>query len=280
LVTAAGGIRDVAVVVPAYRETLSPDEEISVRHLNHFLARHDRYLVTPRSCRLSLPGFTPVRFPDRYFTSRHAFSALLLTPRFYKTFHAYEFILLHQLDALVFSDRLGEWCGQDIDFVGAPGVGASWPRAEEVRNGGLSLRRINAFLSVLKSRTYWMEPDEYWHSHWSHRPWLTRSLNRPRKTLKRLRTFNSARWETRRWLRGGSNTTRTLGLNEDFFWSFEAARYEPSFAVASVEQALRFAFEANPRICLELNGGKLPFGCHAWAKYDREFWEPHLLRTH
>jgi hypothetical protein len=32
-----------------------------------------------------------------------------------------------------------------------------------------------------------------------------------------------------------------------------------------------------PRLCFELNGRKLPFGCHAWQRYDRGFWEPYLL---
>ncbi len=25
------------------------------------------------------------------------------------------------------------------------------------------------------------------------------------------------------------------------------------------------------------NGGKLPFGCHAWPRWDRAFWEPYLI---
>jgi hypothetical protein len=48
--------------------------------------------------------------------------------------------------------------------------------------------------------------------------------------------------------------------------------------VASVDEALRFAFEAAPRECFERNGRRMPFGCHAWEKFDRGFWEPFLLR--
>jgi hypothetical protein len=46
--------------------------------------------------------------------------------------------------------------------------------------------------------------------------------------------------------------------------------------VATVEDALQFSFETCPRKCFEMNGRRLPFGCHAW-EYDRAFWEPHLL---
>ena len=44
----------------------------------------------------------------------------------------------------------------------------------------------------------------------------------------------------------------------------------------TVAFALAFAFEAEPRRCFE-RLGRLPFGCHRWQKFDRAFWEPHLL---
>jgi Protein of unknown function (DUF5672) len=40
--------------------------------------------------------------------------------------------------------------------------------------------------------------------------------------------------------------------------------------VATVEDALQFSFETCPRECFEMNGRRLPFGCHAW-EYDRAF---------
>jgi hypothetical protein len=67
------------------------------------------------------------------------------------------------------------------------------------------------------------------------------------------------------------------GRNNDFFWSFEAVGFFPDFKVAPVNDGLEFAFEAAPRMCFEMNRRKLPFGCHAWTKFDRSFWEPHLL---
>jgi hypothetical protein len=48
--------------------------------------------------------------------------------------------------------------------------------------------------------------------------------------------------------------------------------------VAPVEEALGFSFEREPRYCFERNGGRLPFGCHAWNRWDRPFWEPYLIR--
>jgi hypothetical protein len=64
--------------------------------------------------------------------------------------------------------------------------------------------------------------------------------------------------------------------NEDHFWPNRAAHYYPPFKVAPVDIALQFAFECVPRYCYELNGRRLPFGCHAWGRYDRDFWMPYL----
>lgn len=207
-----------------------------------------------------------------------AYSALLLNPGFYEAFAKYRYILVHQLDSLVFSSKLLDWCRGDFDFVGAPGLFVNWPRAEEIRNGGLSLRRIEAFLEVLESRRLWMEPGEYWQAFWADRSLLARALNLPRRYVKRSHHVNGVRWETSRWERG-TNTSRSLGGNEDFFWSLEAKRYKPDFSVASADFALRFAFEANPQMCWERTGHELPFGCHGWTKYGRRFWEGHLLRA-
>ena len=66
--------------------------------------------------------------------------------------------------------------------------------------------------------------------------------------------------------------------HDDHFWSDEAVKYYPEFKVASVELGLRFAFEVAPRACFEQNNYTLPFGCHAWPRYDRDFWEPYLLK--
>ena len=37
---------------------------------------------------------------------------------------------------------------------------------------------------------------------------------------------------------------------------------------------MSFAFEARPRTLYEMNGRQLPFGCHAWFRYDLAFWKP------
>ena len=84
----------------------------------------------------------------------------------------------------------------------------------------------------------------------------------------RHHAFNGVRREMAWWTNrddGGSQ-------NADHFWSDAAINYLPEFKIASVETGLRFAFEVAPRLCFRLNNNQLPFGCHAWARYDRAFW--------
>lgn len=67
-------------------------------------------------------------------------------------------------------------------------------------------------------------------------------------------------------------------LIEESFWTNRAMHYYPEFKIAPLELALRFSFECVPRYCFEKNNNNLPFGCHAWQKYDKKFWEPYLLK--
>jgi hypothetical protein len=215
-------------------------------------------------------------FPGRFFGSAIAHSRLMLSPAFYQAFADYKFVLLHHLDALVLEDRLEEWCERDLDYVGAPWLhceDSPWVNVPRVGNGGFSLRKIASFLKVINSTRLQESPAEYWERFAASRPRPVRYANIWRKYLKHLRVFNGARWQMRCWSGRGNQ------INEDYFWSDEAVKFYPEFKVASVETGLQFAFEVAPKRCLQLNNGKLPFGCHAWPRYDRSFWEPYLLES-
>lgn len=63
------------------------------------------------------------------------------------------------------------------------------------------------------------------------------------------------------------------GRNEDAFFS---ACDSERFRVAPKETALTFSFEREVRACFEENHRTLPFGCHAWERYDFEFWKEYI----
>jgi hypothetical protein len=267
------GRRLAAVVVTlSHKTTYSADEETSFRHVRQHLANWDKFVVIPNSHSAVYPGLIPKRFPDEFFGSPQAHGRLLLSEQFYRAFLDYEYILIYHLDALVFADRLKEWCEAGYDYIGAPWLlSPDTPHIteEKVGNGGFSLRRVRSFLRVLDSRRYFVEPDEYWRRYAARTPPLLRWVNTPRKYLKRLTLFNDIHWHVRWAIRGD--------VHEDRFWAEYAHHYDPEFTIAPVPVALRFAFEAEPRRSFERLGGQLPFGAHRWQRFDRKFYEPWLI---
>jgi hypothetical protein len=270
-----GRTKSVAVVVPmSNRSQLTTDETISFKHLRHFLGRYDKYLVVPKTLQIHFPGFDKRAFDDRFFGSVQAHRRLLFSARFYEAFRDYEFILIYHPDALVFSDQLEYWCGQDFDYIGAPWVvhkdapyAGQSAHEGKVGNGGFALIKIESFLKVFYSTVYQVEPSQYWGLSHREKSIFERFWHLPKRFLKQFRAFNGAQWELRNY-----------ASNDDSFWANRASHYYPEFTIAPLKTALRFAFECVPRYCFQLNNFALPFGCHAWARYDREFWQPYLLK--
>jgi len=269
----------VAIVVPlASRQEFLPEEELSLRHLCHYLGAYDKYLLAPVGHHVQRDGFTTMHLPRKFFGSAPAHGHLVMWPPFFRRFSRYDYILMYHLDSLVFSDDLLAWCRAGYDYIGAPWLpchDSPWVTEEGVGNGGFTLWRVDSSRRVLRSR-HRREP-------------LTRVLDAVARNMERLAPLYRVlevvhrRWPRQFLERVLQHRARTLepalhGTATDQFWSIEARRYLPSFRVASVDEALRFAFEAAPRECFERNGRRVPFGCHAWAKFDRAFWEPFLLR--
>jgi hypothetical protein len=242
--------RLVAIVTPHYRSPLSADEQISLRHLREYLGRFDRYLIGPLSRPKEFSDFAVPPYSARYFADRVGYSRLLVAEQFYRAFADYEYILIYQLDCLVFSSDLEAWCQTGWDYVGAPWFNL-WPppqrtdldnpedpvdRFGTVGNGGLSLRKVESALAVLTS---------------------------------------PKRRQDDRLLREFLEDPRS---HEDQFWSFSAPQLVDGFRIARPRRALEFSFETEPRYCFHENAGRLPFGCHAWPRFDRDFWEPFLLK--
>lgn len=263
----------VAIVVPLpLRQDVSTDEETSLRHLEHYLARYDRFFVAPPGATYTRPGYRVETFSDRYFGSGKAHARLQLSEEFYRRFDGYTYILMYHLDALVFSDQLMEWCASDLDYIGAPWLQCAdspWVTRDRVGNGGFALMKVQSFLKVMQSKRLAIDPEQYWREFCERTGWRRQLLHYPMRYLKRLRMFNGVKRELREF---------PDKANSDLFWSDRAVHYDPGFKVASVETGLKFAFEVAPRACYERNGRQLPFGCHAWWTFDRAFWEPHLLR--
>lgn len=274
--------RLVAVVTPVVKLPLSSEEEISLRHLRKYLAGFDRYIIGLESLPESLSDFKLRRFPARCFKDRYSYNRLLMTEWFYKAFTNYEYILIYQLDCLVFASNIEEWCRKGWDYVGAPWLNnPEQPRLgfSRVGNGGLSLRRVRGALAVLGSRHLDKDPKllgeeagrmGFIYDQLEPTAQLKRAIRGAKTLLHRYGYHNNVRWLAQR--------LANVDFNEDLFWSIEASRFVADFRIPTPLQALDFSFELAPRYCFEANSHRLPFGCHAWAKYDRDFWQPFLLK--
>jgi hypothetical protein len=64
--------------------------------------------------------------------------------------------------------------------------------------------------------------------------------------------------------------------NEDAMFSFAQRRTYPFrwlLKLPNWKEALAFSVEKNPQIGIKILGGAMPFGCHAWEKYNPKFWK-------
>jgi Protein of unknown function (DUF5672) len=267
----------VAVVTPVYRLPLTTQEEISFKHLRHYLGKFDKYIVAPKSLPVSWPDFQTRYFKDVCFSNISEYSKLLAAKQFYQAFADYEYILIHQLDCLVFSNDLEYWCAKRWDYVGAPwfknhessSTGGFWA----VGNGGLSLRNVSNALAVLESKALYDEPSERGRKtrYFQRSPRLRAMACKTKTFLHRQGYRNTIHWHLK-------ELNKRPDFHEDRFWALDAKRFMPQFRIPTPQEAVAFSFECAPQYCFKANSERLPFGCHAWTKWGPDFWEPYLLR--
>lgn len=261
--------KQVAIVIPTQKSKLDSDDQLSLAHLKKYLKRYDKYFVIPNSvkpAKLKQQGFRYIKFPNRFFKSRNSYNELLLNREFYKKFANYKYILIYQLDALVFSDELMNWCSKNYDYVASPWfypiIGTLSNRKgfpKSGGNGGFSLRKIDSIIKVLDNLEKTVKRS---------------TTNRGIKTLWFIWAVLTGK-SHKIWLNAPAYN---YPFAEDGFWSLEAPKYLTDYKVADFKEALKFGFERFPKKCFKLNGEKLPFGVHAWKKYNKKFWLPYLLK--
>ncbi len=255
-----------AVVIPIYQSSLSPEENFSISNAVRVLAKHDIYFVGPEKLETYLAGLSSQFdrlgaykiFPNHYFADIDGYNRLMLSSIFYRTFIAYEYILIAQTDSLVFKDELDAWTKKGFSYIGAPWfVGYTNPikplRLDCVGNGGFSLRSVPDFLKVLECpRIFKNTLMESWPGNWIS------------NTYRYLKDYHSFVFK---------NLHLNIKVNEDLFWSLFVPPRCSFFTVPEASEAIAFAFEAHPEYLYELNHHQLPFGCHAWRRYNPKFWE-------
>jgi hypothetical protein len=263
-------MKKVCVVIPIYKSKLSAYEQISLDQCLKVLHKHPIFLVIPEKLEESFLGNPDVlsgqvrlkTFDNQFFKDIPAYNRLMKSPMFYKAFLDYKFLLIHQLDAFVFSDALEHWCNAGYDNIGAPLFEGHDFATKDSRlvgqgNGGFCLRNVRKCFAIASS---------------------FKRLNYKRNFDGGQKPFyiNLYRFLKHGLLFNYSGYPLQPIINEDLFWAGLIPRVFPDFIVPEPEQAIGFSFELNPDVLLALNNGQLPFGCHAWWKYDLAFWKPFI----
>jgi hypothetical protein len=229
---------DVVIVVPIYKASLNDTEQQVLRRCASVLRQYDVVLVHPtglnvESYKKIASSATAQVFPSEYFGSIAGYNQLLISDIFYQAFERYQYMLIYQLDAWVFEDSLLEWCNKGYDYIGAPWI-------EEPMRGRTS--GLIPFTKLCLNKV-------------GNGGLSLRRVSTHLRIAKRLRLL-----------------TRFYCYNEDVFWSVLVPMIFWSYRKPTVREALEFAFEYKPRESYVKIGNKLPFGCHAWERTDRDFW--------
>ena len=101
----------VIVVIPAYKSELNKYEEISLRAAARHLGKYTTTFIVPS--RLDTSRLTEImpyagveEFAPEYFQGIAGYNRLMMSEEFYSRFTGYQYMLIYQLDAYVFSDQL------------------------------------------------------------------------------------------------------------------------------------------------------------------------------
>lgn len=235
--------RMAVIVIPVYKQELDDLEMVSLAQVRRVLGKYDICFLAPESLDFSYGGGAHgeyvERVPDVYFTGKNSYSRLMLESWLYERFSAYEYMLLYQLDAFVFADRLQEFCALGYDYIGSPMPRwlDDWRECRcSVGNGGFSLRRISSVLRVLamREKVFVRRPGE---------------------------------WRENRFLQW-----------EDIFFSYCGTLSELDFHVPDFLTALDFGVEMDVGHAYRRMPEWLPFGCHAWYVNGYEHWKPIIER--
>lgn len=155
-------MKQCAVVIPCYKKSLSHNENIALEQCIKILGKYDIYLMLPQNLEVDYisDNIKALYFEKKWFESVSTYSEFMLKPDLYERLADYEYMLIYQLDAFVFYDKLSYFCSLGYDYIGAP-----WPdgvpietldgiKVSYVGNGGFSLRNTDAMLKFINEKKF------------------------------------------------------------------------------------------------------------------------------
>ncbi|OPZ99574.1 MAG: hypothetical protein BWY72_00294 [Bacteroidetes bacterium ADurb.Bin416] len=269
---------EAIVVIPVYKVQLTPGETLSLHRCLTVLKNHPIVLVTHASLNVSAyekvfvecgREMRVVSFPSSFFKNVQGYNQLMLSRSFYQRFADYTYLLIYQLDGYVFNDQLTDWCRKGYDFVGAPvfrfhGSHEAGNSLWKVGNGGVSLRKTAAFLSLF-DRPMPLGTYPFFIKNIRLKGCAAMISNTAMMGLKLLFYNHTIEY----YLTHHCDSR----INEDMFWCDALSHTKLALNVPSLQESAYFCFEKSPAYLYTLTQHTLPFCCHAFERYDYpSFW--------
>ena len=277
------------IVIPIYKENPNIVERASFSQVLTILKSHDICIYTHKECNLSIykqisdnveKVYSVELFDKQFFKSIDGYNDLCYSKDFYLRFNSYKYMLIYQLDAWVFRDELLYWCDKDYDYIGAP-IFYAYNKSNfttkfmGIGNGGFCLRKISHCLNVLNSnhKTPFINPRNLIKMYWNFmlynekfKPLTQKIRIIPTVFLKAIGVNNNLNYFIKNH------------LNEDMiFGTWSSVAWGKHGKVPSKEEAMKFSFEVHPQLLYNENKNTLPFGCHAFEKWEfKSFWSNYI----
>lgn len=261
--------KKVCVVIPIHSANPTKQELLSFKQCFDVLAAHPIFVVAPKGLNLKkytdiIKDFTTIFIDSKWQSSLLNYNKLKLSRYFYNLFNDFEYMLTYELDAYVFKDELIQWCDECYDYIGAVWF-ENYDYATKdspiigVGNSGFSLRNIQTIQKILR-KMYYQDTKEFNTS-----------------GLQLLKAYAKYIYRRPQVLLGENySIQKNYNWYEDYFICSIVAQKYPNFKIAPTCQAIKFSYEVNPSLLHQMNNNQLPFGCHAWARYEPEFWNLYI----
>lgn len=287
--TSQADLFSCVVVVPLHTLELEASEVSALIHALYKLKDYDFVLLHKHSIaptellnRLVKSAYPRTRtiqcieVADEYLASINSYNQMLMQAWFYRLFKAWDYLLIFQLDAWILGSNLQVWLQKGYSYIGAPWTRDLGPDTPDsgVGNGGLSLRKVRDMLAIFEDHKRLQSVPVF---RWGYLAWRMTLFRRyylfpvwqwPLLFLKRLVLFA-------RMSLGWHNTLAyfiEIGIQEDHILGIYVPHVFPWFKLPAMQEAAAFAIETNPRLTRDFYAISCPFGCHAWEKFDRDFW--------
>lgn len=278
------------IAIPIYKEKPSFSEVLSFKQIILILGNYDICIFTHKDCDLTVyeqiaselgKKYVVELFHGEYFKSVEGYNKLCFSLMFYERFNKHEYILIYQLDAWVFRDELQNWCEKGYDYIGAPIFWAHnnnsfTKKIAGIGNGGFSLRKISYCIKMLnmpRNRPY-MTPYRILQLYYNYflfddkfKPIARKLLIIPLCLLKMFGIYNNINY-----------FMKTKQINEDMMFGTNAKyAWGGRVSLPSEIEAMKFSFEVHPEMLFHKIDNRLPFGCHAFEKWDYDsFWSKYI----